>query len=72
MAIIGTGSPISLVKRELIPDNIKVIKSLDKDCIFSGINGTKLELLGMFETNISVNDNIFYMRFMLYRKILWQ
>lgn len=63
MAIIDTGSPISLVKRELIPNNVNVIKPLDKNCIFSGINGTKLDLLGIFETDISVNDNTFSMCF---------
>lgn len=60
VAIIDTGSPISLMKRELIPDNVKIIKPLDKNCIFSGINGTKLDLLGMFETDISVNNNKIY------------
>lgn len=59
VVIIDTGSLISLLKRELIPNNVNVIKPLNKNCIFSGINDTKLDLLGMFETNISVNDNKF-------------
>jgi len=37
VAIIDTGSPISLVKRELIPNNINVIKPLDKNCILTCI-----------------------------------
>jgi len=57
VAIIDTGSPISLVKRELIPNNVNVIK-----LYFSGINGgTKLDFLGIFETDIFVNDNTFSM-----------
>jgi hypothetical protein len=63
VAIMYTSSPISLLKRELIPNNLNVIKPLDKNCIFSGINGTKLDLLGMFETDISVNENNFSMCF---------
>lgn len=51
-ATIDTGSPISLLKRELLPFNYDVIKPLVNDCNFSGINGTKLELLGVFETEI--------------------
>ena len=62
-AIIDTGSPISLLKRELLPYNYDVIKPLENDCNFSGINGTKLELLGIFETEIVINDNRFKLRF---------
>jgi len=43
VAIIDTGSPIGLVKRELIQNDVNVIKPLGKNCIFSGFNGTKLE-----------------------------
>jgi len=35
-AIIDTGSPISLLKRELLPYNYDVIKPLENDCNFSG------------------------------------
>jgi len=62
-AIIDTGSPISLLKRELLPYNYDVIKPLENDCNFSGINGTKLELLGIFDTEIVINDNRFQLRF---------
>lgn len=60
---INTGSPISYVNRELIPFNVNVTKPLDNNFIFSGINGTKLDLLEIFEIDISVNDNIFSMCF---------
>lgn len=30
---------------------------MDNSCIFSGINDTKLDVLGMFETDISVDDD---------------
>lgn len=61
--VINTGSPISLLKRELIPDSFVVIKPLSKNCFFSGINGTKLELIGLYETDIVVNDSKFFMCF---------
>ncbi|KAL4089251.1 hypothetical protein QTP88_024309 [Uroleucon formosanum] len=63
VAIIDTGSPISLLKRELLPNNSDVIKPLDNSCNFSGINGTKLELLGIFETEIFIHDDMFNLRF---------
>lgn len=63
VAVIDTGSPISLLKCELIPNNVNVIKPLEKNCNFSGINNTKLEILGIFESKISINDNILFMRF---------
>lgn len=63
VAIIDTGSPISLLKRELLPYNPDVIKPLDNSCNFSGINGTKLELLGIFETEIFIQGNMFNLRF---------
>jgi len=62
-AIIDTGNPISLLKRELLPYNYDVIKLLENDCNFSGINGTKLELLGIFENEIVINDSRFKLRF---------
>lgn len=63
VAIIDTGSPISLLKRELLPYNSDVIKPLGNDCKFSGINGAKLEIIGIFETEISVNGNAFNLCF---------
>ncbi|KAL4149769.1 hypothetical protein QTP88_003637 [Uroleucon formosanum] len=63
VAIIDTGSPISLLKRELLPNNSDVIKPLDNSCNFSGINGTKLELLGIFETEIFIHGDMFNLRF---------
>lgn len=40
----SVSNPISLLTRELIPNNVNLIKSLKKHCNFSGINGTKLEV----------------------------
>jgi len=48
VAIINTCSPISKLKRELLPGNSDIIKPLENDCIFSGINGTKLEFVWYF------------------------
>jgi hypothetical protein len=59
----GVGSPISLLKRELLPNNPDVIKPLGNSCNFSGINGTKLELLGIFEIEILIHGNMFNLRF---------
>lgn len=55
--IIDTDNPISLLKRELLPHNYDIIKPLRSNCIFFGINGTKIELLGIFKTKIFVNGN---------------
>lgn len=63
MAIIDTGSPINLLKCELLPNNVNVIKPVGTDDNFAGINGAKLELLGTFETNVNIDDNIFFLRF---------
>lgn len=63
VAIIDTGSPISLLKHELLSYNSDVIKPVGNDCKFSGINGTKLETIGIFETEISVNGNAFNLCF---------
>ncbi|KAL4123256.1 hypothetical protein QTP88_015463 [Uroleucon formosanum] len=63
VAIIDTGSLISLLKRELLPNNSDVIKPLDNSCNFSGINGTKLELLGIFETEIFIHGDMFNLSF---------
>ena len=63
MAIIDTGSPINLLKCELLPNNVNVIKPVGTDYNFAGINGAKLELLGTFETNVNIDGNIFFLRF---------
>jgi hypothetical protein len=47
----------------LLPYNYDVIKPLGNGCKFSGINGAKLELLGIFETEIFVNGNAFNLCF---------
>jgi hypothetical protein len=55
-AVVDTGSPVSLLKSEFIPNNNFVLKSAN-DCNFSGINGAKVDVLGIFESNLLVNNN---------------
>jgi len=61
-AVIDTGSPISLLKCEFIPKNYVVIKPVG-DSNFYGINGAKLNILGIFETNVTINNNVIDFRF---------
>ena len=56
-AVVDTGSPISLLKRESIPNNYFVIKPACNSN-FYGINGAKLNILGIFETNVTIDSNI--------------
>jgi len=56
-AVIDTGSPISLLKCKFIPNNYVVIKPAC-DSNFYGINGAKLNILGIFETNVIINNNV--------------
>lgn len=56
-AVIDTGSPISLLKCKFIPNNYVVIKSAC-DSNFYGINGAKLNILGIFETNVIIDNNV--------------
>ncbi|KAL4123094.1 hypothetical protein QTP88_015324 [Uroleucon formosanum] len=55
-AVVDTGSPVSLLKREFVPNNNCVLKSAD-GCNFSGINGAKVDVLGIFETKLLVDNN---------------
>lgn len=61
-AVIDTGSPISLLKCEFIPNNYAVIKPAS-DSNFYGINGAKLNILGIFETNVTINNNVIDFKF---------
>jgi len=56
-AVVDTGSPVSLLKSEFVPNNNFVLKSAD-GCKFSGINGAKVDVLGIFETKLLVNNNM--------------
>lgn len=60
-SLVDTGSPISLIKESIVPK-----KSLIEDMSglsFSGINNSKFDILGIFETNININNNIFKILF---------
>lgn len=61
-AVVDTGSPVSLLKREFVPNNNFVLKSAD-GCNFSGINGAKVDVLGIFETKLLVNNNMMNITF---------
>lgn len=61
-AVVDTGSPISLLKSEYVPNNRLVVKSAD-NCNFLGINGAKVDVLGIYETNVSVNNHLMYFKF---------
>jgi len=67
-AIIDTGSPINLLKCELLPNNVNVIKPVETDYNFSGINGTKLEVLGTFDSKVNINGNMYFLRYFVVPK----
>ncbi|XP_039313505.1 uncharacterized protein LOC120359576 [Solenopsis invicta] len=54
MAMIDSGSPISLIKGDFVPTHARA--PFVKQQSFFGINGTKLEILGTFEDVIEVNN----------------
>lgn len=59
--MIDTGSPISMIKQKFILSNQLKI---DSDCSsFFEINGSKLDILGILETNIKIDNYIFRMKF---------
>ncbi|CAH1713532.1 unnamed protein product [Aphis gossypii] len=63
-AVVDTGSPISLLKREFIPNNHFIISPACNSS-FYGINGAKLNILGIFETNVTIDNNIIDIRFFI-------
>lgn len=54
VAMIDSGSPISLIKNDFVP--AYVCTPVTKNQSFYGINGTKLEILGMFVKVVEVNN----------------
>lgn len=58
---VHTGSPISLIRSEFVQNNFSVIKTVLNNS-FSGINGVKLDLLGIFETDVIVNNYSMYFK----------
>jgi hypothetical protein len=62
-AIVDPGSPISFLKCEsVVPNNYSVIKPAYNNN-FYGINGAKLNILGIFVTYVTINNNIMDFRF---------
>lgn len=55
MAIVDTGSPISLIKPKYVPINC-LIPVEKNDYRYNGINNSHLEILGMFEKDIKICD----------------
>jgi len=54
MAMVDSGSPISLIKDNFVPAHIRM--PIIKQQSFFGINGAKLEVLGTFEDVVEIND----------------
>lgn len=54
-AVVDTGSPISIIKSELVPSILYTSQSVSQNN-FCGINGVKLDIRGVFETNIIINN----------------
>lgn len=55
-ALLDTGSPISLIKHKFVPPEKIVSKSYEGK--FQGINGSQLNILGIFETDIVVDNEV--------------
>lgn len=59
-ALIDSGSPISLMKEKYVPF---YDKNVNDNYDFTGINGTKVDVLGIFQTDIMINDITIYVKF---------
>jgi hypothetical protein len=62
-AVVDTGSPISLIKSELVPSKLYTTQMVSKNN-FYGINGAKLNVCGIFDTNVIINNDVeMYLKF---------
>lgn len=61
-AVVDTGSPISIIKSELVPSILYTTQTVSKNN-FCGINGAKLDICGVFETNVIINNFEMYLKF---------
>ncbi|XP_015440400.1 PREDICTED: uncharacterized protein LOC107195130 [Dufourea novaeangliae] len=54
-AIIDSGSPISLIKKNCVPNCLREPVAIN-DHMYQGINGSKLDILNVFACNCTVNE----------------
>lgn len=54
MAIVDSGSPISLIQSKYVPVPLNLLENTNNHT-FRGINGSRLQILGNFETNVNVS-----------------
>ncbi|XP_062714133.1 uncharacterized protein LOC134290919 [Aedes albopictus] len=60
-ALFDTGSPICLIKNSLVPGSIQYRKLSEN--LYVGLNNSKLNVLGYFDTEIVVNNFIYNLQF---------
>jgi len=54
-ALVDSGSPISLIREEYVPPSARE-SSVSSEKKFHGLNGSELQVVGMFRENVKVND----------------
>lgn len=59
--LFDTGSPICLIRRSLLPNKIN-LQTKNNTC-FTGLNNSRLEILGTFDTEIVINHIIYTLQF---------
>lgn len=62
VAIIDSKSPISLIRNNFVPIHVRPIVASQS---FYGINGSKLEILGNFDSVVKINDIELKIKFFL-------
>lgn len=55
--ILDSGSPISLIKNSIVPDNL-IVKNLNSNEDFHGINFSKLKIIGIIELDDIIVNNL--------------
>ncbi|XP_063920326.1 uncharacterized protein LOC135135234 [Zophobas morio] len=61
-SLIDTGSPISVVKVRYVTEN-NFNEGLNPNLNFVGVNGSKLDILGIFNTEVFVNETVLPIKF---------
>lgn len=54
-ALVDSGSPISLIKGSLVPKELKLARP-SSDYMFSGINGSQVDVLGIFQRDCMIEN----------------